>query len=173
MWIVARISCSQRENSYSSTTSSSKTNPNAARTARASGWQSSDLYRTLHHAGIPTRRPRRGRTVRSAAKRRRCRFVRPKGARCCAANAFSRDDRSRAPEYSSIVQGSRPAGGSISAPWDFLRHGRYPNHTQISQPTSLAALVFKVARLSVPPTSLSATCQRRNCAGGVACRHGG
>jgi len=97
---VARISCSQRVNSCSSTTSSSRTNPNAARTARASEWQSLELARTDHRAGSRTRRRRPGRTVRSAEKRPRCHSGRPKDVRCCAASVFSTGGRPRAPDHS-------------------------------------------------------------------------
>jgi len=87
-------------NSCSSTTSSSRTNPNAARTARGREWQWLELRRTDRRAGIRTPRRRPGRTARSAGKRPRCHSGRHKDVRCCAASVFSRGGKSRAPDYS-------------------------------------------------------------------------
>ncbi len=118
--IVARISCSQRVNSCFSTTSSSRTSPNAARTARASAWPCLDpRHRTGRRAGIPTRGRRPGRTVRNAGKKPRCRSGRRKDVRYCAASAFSRGDRSPAPDFPSILsqrgqQDAHPAWRPVS-----------------------------------------------------------
>ena len=56
--------------------------------------------RTHRRAGIRTRGRRPGRTVRSAGKKPRCRSVRRKDGRCCAASVSSTGGRSRAPDYS-------------------------------------------------------------------------
>src|SRR6202790_3785578 len=150
--IVARISCSQRVNSCSSTTSSSRTNPNAARTARASEWQCLEQPRTDHRVGIRMRRRRPGRTVRSAGKRPRCHSGRRKDVRCCAASVFSTGGRPRAPDHS-LNFGKRASGmvvrrrGWLLAPSTAARV-RSDLHAAITRASAAASGGFSIRNVA-------------------------
>jgi hypothetical protein len=98
-------------------------NPNAARIARANEWQWLGLRRTGRRAGIRTRRPRPGRTVRSAGKKLRYLSGRRKDGRCCAGSAFSTGGRSLAPDYFLNFTASGPAGYRSSGAVGLLRLG--------------------------------------------------